>query len=411
MKKHIRDQFPALQQENKGVIPIFLDGPGGSQVPNCVLNSVVSYLGSSNANLGGAYFTSKKTQSLMSDARQAAADLYNAPSTNNIVFGANATSLAFHFSRAIANTWQRGDEIIVTALDHYSNVSPWILAAEEKGVVVHQVPVVETDCTLDRQTLLRLINDKTKFVAVTHASNTTGSIVDVKGVVEDIKSHSEALVYVDAVHYVPHASVDVQALNCDFLVSSAYKYFGPHLGVLFAKESLLSSLSPYKVAPAKDENPGRWETGTQSFEALAGFISAVDYIASLSDLPVTKTRRERICAGYEQIIQHEKMLSSYFLSNLKDYAGIQLFGLSFSEDRTPTFAFRIEGIAPRVVSEFFAQYDVCIWDGNFYAQGLYEQLGLTDIGGVIRVGCMHYNSIHELERFFELLEQCILLHK
>ncbi|WP_432474608.1 cysteine desulfurase-like protein [Amphritea sp. HPY] len=403
----IRSQFPALQQEIGAVAPVFFDGPGGAQVSQSVLDAMVAYLGRYNANLGGAYFSSHKTVELMADARQAAADFYNAADSNEILFGANATTLTFTMSRAIAREWQAGDEIIVTALDHYSNVSPWVLAAEEKGVIVHQVRVNEADCSLDYDHLASLLNHKTRLVACTYASNTTGSVVDMPKVIALVKQHSQALTYIDAVHYAPHQLIDVQALGCDLLVSSAYKYFGPHLGVMYGKAEVLARLQPYKVAPAKDVNPNRWETGTQNYEALAGFIAAIDYLASLSS-EVTVDRREQLVASYQQITLHEQKLSKLFLDRLNSYTNIKLFGIADASrlaERTPTFAFRIDNIEPRAVSEFFGQQHICIWDGNFYAQGLYDQLGLTDIGGVVRVGCMHYNSASEIDRFFTVLDQ------
>lgn len=407
MVEKVRKQFPALQQEVNGLVPVFFDGPGGAQVSQSVLEAMTGYLGRYNANLGGAYFSSHKTSELMADARQAGADFYNAGSSDEIIFGANATTLTFAFSRAIARDWQVGDEIIVTALDHYSNVSPWVLAAEEKGVIVHQVQVNETDCTLDYEHLTALLSSKTRLVACTYASNTTGSIVDMHKLIEQVKGHSQALTYIDAVHYAPHQLIDVQALDCDFLVTSAYKYFGPHLGVLYGKAQVLEKLRPYKVAPAKDVNPNRWETGTQNYEALAGFIAAVEYLASLADNQ-SLSRCKRLIESYRKIADHELQLSRSFLKRLAEYPQIRIFGIEdvATEDvRTPTFAFRINHVEPRKVSEFFGEHHVCIWDGNFYAQGLYEQLGLTDIGGVIRVGCMHYNTQAEIEKFFNLLDQ------
>ena len=276
-------------------------------------------------------------------------------------------------------------------------------------MVVHHAPVNEDDCSLDEVALLKLVNDKTRLVAVTYASNTTGSIVDLGDLIAKIKANYKPLIYVDAVHLVPHCSVDVQALDCDFLVSSAYKYYGPHLGVLYAKKVQQENLVPYKVAPAKDINPNRWETGTQSFEALSGFTAAINYLASLSDNK-DASRRKRLETSYGLIQQWENELGEYFLKQLADFENITLYGRDSSEGRTPTFAIRIEGLAPSDVSTFFAQQQVCIGDGNFYAQGLYEQLGLTELGGVIRIGLMHYNEKHEIDRFFMLLRECLSSH-
>ena len=405
----LRRQFPALMQQVAGQSPIFLDGPGGSQVPQSVLSAMTAYLGYYNSNLGGAFFSSDKTVELMANARQAAADLLNAPSAQNIVFGPNMTSLTFSFSRAISRDWQAGDEIIVTNADHFSNVSSWQQAAQDKGVKVQTALINEADCSLDMAQFESLLNSNTKLVAVTYASNTTGSINDIKRIIE-LAHAVGALVYVDAVHYAPHELVDVQALDCDFLACSAYKFFGPHLGMVYGKTQHLEGFTPYKVEPAKDVAPGRWETGTQSFEALAGFITAVDYIAAISGLDEGHTRREKLAAAFAKTKQHEMALSEYFLTRLVNYPRIKLFGIDDLErlnERTPTFALTFEGLEPREVSEFLGKQHICVWDGNFYAQGLCEQLGVLDKGGVVRIGCMHYNTTEELDKLFDLFDQLL----
>jgi cysteine desulfurase family protein (TIGR01976 family) len=401
----IRRQFPALMQSINGTAPIFLDGPGGSQVPQSVLSAMSAYLGYFNSNLGGAFFSSHKTVSLMDDARQAVADLLNAPSKSQIVFGANMTSLTFSFSRAISRDWQAGDEVIVTNADHYSNVSSWRQAAEDKGAKVQAVRINEADCTLDLEHYASLLSTNTKLVAVTYASNTTGSINDIKRIVE-MAHQVGALVYVDAVHYAPHELIDVQALDCDFLACSAYKFFGPHVGIVYGKKVHLEGFTPYKVEPAKDVIPGRWETGTQSFEGLAGVIAAIEYIASLSDLPKTATRRESLTDAFAKTKAHEMALSEYVLKRIAEFPEITLYGIADQTrlaERTPTFALTFAGIEPRKVSEFLGEHHICVWDGNFYAQGLCEQLGVMDKGGVVRIGCMHYNTIDELATLFDKL--------
>ena len=402
-----RAQFPALNQKIDDTQPIFFDGPGGSHPSQTVLNAIIGYLSTSNSNLGGAYFSSRQTEQTMIRAREAAKDLYCAKDANEIVFGANATSLSFMMSRVLSKTWQQGDEIIVTALDHYSNVSPWVIEANKAGVIVHQVKVNEEDCTLDYKHLSRLINLKTRLIACSYASNITGSIVDVAKVIELTKSNSNALIYVDAVHLAPHQLIDVQALGCDFLVSSAYKYFGPHLGVLFAKAQHLNELSPDKVAPAKNINPNRWETGTQNYEAMAGLSATIDYLSSLAGVE-GGSRRDKLETAFQNIAMYEHELSRLFLNKINAYPQITLYGIKDKgrlNERTPTFAFTIKGVNPRAVSEFFGAHYVCIWDGHFYAPGLINQLGLTESGGVIRVGCMHYNTVDEVEYFFVLLDK------
>ncbi|MEM5550607.1 cysteine desulfurase-like protein [Pseudoalteromonas neustonica] len=405
----LRRQFPALMQQVAGKSPIFLDGPGGSQVPQSVLSAMSAYLGYYNSNLGGAFFSSDKTVELMTNARQAAADLLNAPSSDQIVFGANMTSLTFSFSRAISRDWQASDEIIVTNADHFSNVSSWQQAAEDKGVKVNTALINEADCSLDLAHFESLLNNNTKLVAVTYASNTTGSINDIKRIVE-LAHAVGALVYVDAVHYAPHELIDVQALDCDFLACSAYKFFGPHLGMVYGKREHLEGFTPYKVEPAKDVIPGRWETGTQNFEALAGLISAVDYIAAISELDDSHPRREKLAVAFTKTKQHEMVLSEYFLTRLVNYPNITLFGIDDLDrlaERTPTFALTFEGLTPREVSEFLGKQHICVWDGNFYAQGLCKQLGVLDSGGVVRIGCMHYNTIEELDKLFDLFDQLL----
>ena len=405
----IRKQFPALMQEVNGISPVFLDGPGGAQVPQSVLTAMSSYLGRYNSNLGGAFFSSHQTVELVTKARQTAATFLNAPSTEQIVFGPNMTSLTFSFSRAISRDWQASDEIIVTNADHFSNVSSWRQAAEDKGATVHALEVDTADCSLDLVQLKSLLNENTKLVAVTYASNTTGTINDIKAIVE-MAHNVGALVYVDAVHLAPHQLVDVQQLDCDFLACSAYKFFGPHLGLVYAKRMHLESFKPYKVEPATDQIPGCWETGTQSFEAMAGFIQAVEYIASLSELNSDEPLRTRLTTAFTKIKAHEETLSQYFLERISGYQQIQLFGISELSrlgQRTPTFAIRIDGFTPREVSEHLGKHHLCVWDGNFYAKGLCEQLNVLDKGGVIRIGCMHYNTIDELARFFDVLDELL----
>ncbi|EKE70983.1 cysteine desulfurase-like protein [Gallaecimonas xiamenensis] len=404
----LRDQFPALNQDLNGRAPVFLDGPGGSQVPQSVLDAMTGYLGRFNANLGGAYFSSQRTTAVMQAAREAARDLLGARRAEEIIFGPNMTTLTFALSRAISRDWQAGDEVIVTALDHYSNVSSWMQAAADKGVTVHQIPLKADDCTLDYEALFAKLGPKTRLVALTHASNTTGSMVDVKRVV-DAAHQAGALVWVDAVHFTPHELVDVQAIGCDFLACSAYKFFGPHLGMVCGRYQLLEALTPYKVEPATDLVPGKFETGTQSFEALAGFVAAVDYLAGVagqgSDLP----RRERLKASYQAIKQHEMALSQYFLERAATVPGLTLYGITDQTrlaERTPTFAFTLKGVANRAVSEAMANAGVCLGDGNFYALGLVRQLGLEE-SGIVRVGCMHYNSTEELGRFFDVLQDLV----
>ncbi|MGL5109261.1 MAG: cysteine desulfurase-like protein [Vibrio ordalii] len=398
----VRTQFSALSQIYHGKPVSFLDGPGGSQVPKSVIEKMSEYLGHFNSNLGGHYFSSQITTDLILQARESVQALLNAESSGNIVFGANMTSLTFQLSRAISRDWQAGDEVIVTALDHYSNVSSWQQAAQDKHVTVHQVQVNQQDCTLDIEHLLSLLNPKTKLVAVTYASNTTGSIVDVKRIV-DAAHQVGAMVYVDAVHYAPHHLIDVQELGCDFLTCSAYKFFGPHVGIIYIASQWLHALKPYKVEPATNIGPGRFETGTQSFEGLAGVIAAVEYLAQWGD--ASGSLRERLIDSFIQYNQHERQLSEYFLYKLKGLSSAKLYGLTKanSELRTPTFAIRLSNHHPEFVAKTLGEHNICVWNGHFYALGLVRQLDLENSGGVVRIGFMHYNTRSEIDALFDVL--------
>ncbi|MFV8405375.1 cysteine desulfurase-like protein [Vibrio harveyi] len=402
----IREQFPALAQYHNDRPVTFFDGPGGSQVPQSVLDSMVSYLGHFNSNLGGHYFSSQATVDVMQSARESAQALLNAPSSGNIVFGANMTSLTFQLSRAISRDWKEGDEIIVSALDHYSNVSSWQQAAGDKGVIVHQVRINEHDCTLDLEHLQSLLSEKTRLVAVTYASNTTGSIVDIHQVVE-LAHRIGAQVYVDAVHYAPHHLVDVQAIGCDFLACSAYKFFGPHVGIAYIADQWLHSIKPYKVEPATNIGPGRFETGTQSFEGLAGVTAAIEYLAQFGDEGASL--RQRLEQSYALYNQHEQQLSAHFLQRLSALDGVNLFGINdeSSQLRTPTFALTFDKYAPEFIAKTLGEHNICVWNGHFYALGLVRQLGLEESGGVVRIGCMHYNTTAEIDMLFDVLESIL----
>ncbi|OEE74732.1 cysteine desulfurase-like protein [Vibrio genomosp. F6] len=399
----VREQFSALSQQYNGKPVIFLDGPGGSQVPKSVLDSMTSYLGFYNSNLGGHFFSSQHTTNLMTQARESVQALVNAETPDNMVFGANMTSLTFQLSRAISRDWKAGDEIIVTALDHYSNVSSWQQAAEDKGVVVHQVKVDESNCSLDMDHFASLLSEKTKLVAVTFASNTTGSIVDVTTVIEQAHSVG-AKVYVDAVHYAPHHLIDVQDLGCDFLACSAYKFFGPHVGIAYIAPQWLQTIQPYKVEPATNLGAGRFETGTQSFEGLAGVIQAVEYLSQWGEKG--SSLRKKLEQSFSQYNQHEQALSEYFLKRLSTLGDkVALHGRDEADSnlRTPTFALTFKHHHPEFVAKSLGEHNICVWNGHFYALGLIRQLGLEESGGVVRIGFMHYNTIEEVDQLFEAL--------
>jgi cysteine desulfurase family protein (TIGR01976 family) len=397
-----RAQFSALTQHYNDQPVIFFDGPGGSQVSRGVLEKMTDYLGKYNANLGGHYFSSHVTGEVMNNARESVRALLNAPTPDNIIFGMNMTSLTFHLSRIISRHWQAGDEIIVTELDHYANVSSWQQAANDKQVTVHQIPLQQADCSLDVARLCEQITAKTRLVAVTYASNVTGSIVDIKTITE-AAHRVGAQVYVDAVHYAPHNLIDVQTLGCDFLVCSAYKFFGPHIGMAYIAPQWLQRLQPYKVEPATDVGPGRFETGTQSFEGLAGVTAAVDYLAQWGTPGASL--RERLQESFADYHRHEENLCRYFLQRLQQIDDVQLYGSPQADcqRRTPTFALTFKRHAPEQVARRLGRHNICVGSGHFYAQGLIQRLNLQDSGGVLRIGMMHYNTLQEIDTLFELL--------
>ena len=334
----LREQFPALQQEIAGQPVVYVDGPGGTQVPQRVIKAMGGYLTRGSSNLGGPFLTSQQTDATLAAARQAIQALYNARQPEEIIFGQNMTSLTFAFSRALARTWQPGDEIIVTQLDHDANISPWLLAAEDRGVTVRWLDFRPADCTLRLDQLPSLLNERTRLVAVTFASNAVGSITDVRQVVE-MAHQVGALVYVDSVHYAPHGLIDVQALDCDFLVSSVYKYFGPHTGALYGKYEHLDRLTAYKVRPSSNIPAGKWETGTQSFESLAGVAAAVEYLAKIGG--PKGSLRELLVRAIGRIKQYEMELSERFLRGAAAIPGLHVYGITdieCLEQRTPTFA-------------------------------------------------------------------------
>jgi cysteine desulfurase family protein (TIGR01976 family) len=398
----VRGQFPSLELSVEGRPAIFLDAPGGTQVPTAVTRAVRDYYRKNNSNVGGRFVTSKNTAEIIHKTRTALADFVHANRPEEIVFGQNMTSLTFALSRALAKTWSPGSEIIVTSLDHDANISPWKLAAADRGCTVRTWEMHTEDCTLRIEDLRPLVSEKTCLIAVTLASNAVGSHVDVSRVVE-LVSGAGIKVFVDAVHFAPHSRIDVQALGCDFLACSAYKFFGPHIGVLWGKYQWLDELEAYKVRPSSATPPGKWETGTQSFESIAGTSGALDYIQE------TGYKANGSCGtgGAMQAIQeYESELSLRFLHGLHELKRAALFGLSNPDDiqhRTPTFAIRIEGLHPDEAAEKLAGRGIFVWSGNFYAADLIDRLGLTDSGGVLRLGFTHYHTIDEVDRTLNAL--------
>jgi cysteine desulfurase family protein (TIGR01976 family) len=409
----VRSQFPSLSQTVHGHPAAFLDGPGGTQVPQRVIDAISDYLRRDNANTGGAYATSRHTDAMLSDARAAMGDFLNC-SGDEIVFGPNMTTLTYAMSRAIGREWGAGDEIVVTRLDHDANVSPW-LALEEKGVTVRWAEIHEEDCTLDLDDLASKINKKTRLVAIGYASNAVGTINPVKKIV-GMAHAAGALAYVDAVHYGPHGLIDVATLDCDFLVCSTYKFFGPHMGVLFGKREHLARLRPYKVRPLTDAVPNRWEWGTLNHECIAGITACVEYIADLGRRghPEAATRRGAIVGAFEAIHRYEHGLMERLMGGLAEMEHVKVYGISerarFAE-RCPTIALRVVNQnaeqTPLALAAKLGDRGFFTWDGNYYALNLTEQLDVEKSGGFLRIGLVHYNTIEEVERLLEALSQIV----
>ncbi len=402
----IRAQFPALSQAEGGHSVVFMDGPGGTQVPGAVIDAIAKYMTTSNANSHGHFTTSRRTDAMVAEARQAIADLLGCTGSE-VIFGANMTTLTFAFSRAIGRALQPGDEIVVTRLDHDANVSAW-MALQERGIKIRTVDIQVADCTLDLAHLQTLLNERTKVVAVCYASNAVGTINDIAKI-SQLAHEVGAWVYVDAVHYAPHGFIDVRALDCDFLTCSAYKFFGPHLGILYGKRELLDRLSPYKVRPSSNESPDRWETGTLSFEALAGTIATIHYLAKLGRhcQPGVATQREAIGVAMAAIGHHEQTLVKYLISNLLEIPGMRVYGITdpaHFDQRTPTVAIRLPGQTPAEIAQALGDRGIYTWHGNFHALNLTERLQVESLGGFLRIGLVHYNRLEEVQYLLDALQ-------
>lgn len=402
-----RAQFPSLELQVNGHAAAFLDGPAGTQVPRQVMDAVQNYFLRANANTGGAFATSRSTDAIIASAREAMADFFHCHK-DEVVFGPNMTTITFALARAIGRELSAGDEIVVTTLDHDANVAPW-RALEEKGVVIRQVDIHERDCTLDLDDLERKLTPKTKLVAVGYASNAVGTINPVAEITK-LAHAAGALMFIDAVHYAPHGPIDVRALDCDFLVCSPYKFFGPHMGTLYGKREQLLRFRPYKVRPAPDTVPDRWETGTQVQELVAGIAAAVEYLAELgrrSDASA-KDRRRALLAAYRATRQHEMALFSHLLEGLLSISGLRFFGISDPNqfhNRCSTVSVRLANHTPTEVATFLGNRGIFTWDGNYYALNLTERLGVEPTGGLLRIGLVHYNTAEEVHRLLAALEE------
>ncbi len=407
----VRSQFPALSKP-----VIFFDNPGGTQIARHSLDRITHYLLECNANHEGAFATSVASDAILEEAHRAMADFYNAPSAEEIIFGNNMTTLTLHLSRSISRAWNPGDSIVVTRLDHDANVTPWVLAAQDRGVDVLWVDFDVEDGTLKLDDLQRALERKPRLLAVGYASNALGTINPLHKIIE-MAHAAGTIVYVDAVQYAAHGPIDVQKLDCDFLVSSSYKFFGPHCGILYGKRHLLEELFAYKVRPASNALPYKFETGTQNHEGIAGVLGAVEYyewlgkefgdehLEGLAEEGYSGRRLE-LKKGLTAVHAYELELTRALLSALQSVPGLQLYGLTDPkklEQRVATFSFRLNDLHPRRVAEQLAERNIYVWDGNYYAINVTERLGLEDQGGLVRVGAVHYNTLEEVEQLKEAL--------
>lgn len=398
----VRSQFPALSLKIEGQPVVYLDNPAGTQVPQRVIDRTAEYWRTMNANRGGAFVTSEETDALIAEVRQAAAVFLNAASADEIVFGPNMTTLTFSVSRAIGRELRPGDEILVTRLEHDANVSPW-LALQEQGVKVRFVDIAVPQCTLDMEDFTRQLGPRTRLVAVTHASNAVGTIPDLAAISRAAHA-AGAWVWVDAVHYGPHGPIDVRAIDCDFLVCSSYKFYGPHQGILYGRRELLERLRPYKVRPASDEGPSRWETGTQNHECLAALLGAFDYLADLGGAP--QMTRPALEAAMARIQAHERALAARLIDGLEQINGVQIYGITDGEQlnrRAPTVSLTWSPHRPEDLARWLGSHHVFTTHSDHYATELMSRLGLVEQGGTLRIGVAHYNTASEVDLVLELL--------
>jgi len=407
----IRQQFPSLDRP-----AVFFDNPGGTQIARQSAERIQRYLLECNANHGGAFKSSIESDSVLDEAHRAMADFLNASSGDEIVFGPNMTTLTFSVSRALARTLKAGDELLVTRLDHDANISPWLLAAEDRGCHVTWVDFDVEDCTLSLEDFARALERRPKIAAFGYASNAVGTINPANKLTQ-MAHEAGALVYVDAVQYAPHGPIDVQDLGCDFLVCSAYKFFGPHVGALYGRYDLLEQLQAYKVRPAPDLPPGKFETGTQNHEGIAGVLGTLEYLEWLGNQfggEQAEGLRESNYSGRGLALKqamlavraYEFELSRALIQALEAIPGLHIHGvtdLKRLDQRVPTVSFTLEGKEPRQIAEMLSKLGICVWDGNYYALAVTERLGVEQQGGMVRVGATHYNTLEEVDRLSKAL--------
>ena len=403
----IRSQFPALDQRDDGVARVYFDNPAGTQVPQRVVDAMSHCMLDASANLGGYFRTSEVAGDIVADAQQAMADFLNAPSPDEIIFGQNMTSLTFHVSRSIGRRFNAGDEIILSQMDHDANVEPWVLLARDRGLTIRWLPFDTETFEFDLRKLEELLNERTRLVCVCAASNLTGTINDVEAICR-MSREAGAWTYIDAVQSAPHVVNDVQQFGCDFLVCSPYKFFGPHQGVLWGRREVLESLEPYKVRPAPSEIPWCFSPGTASHEGMAGTAAAVEYFAWVGETMAggQGSRRQKLCAGMAAIAEYEQQLSKHLVQGLQSIPGITIHGITAVEAmsrRGPTVAFTHSRHTPDDIAKALAAANIFAWSGHNYAVEVARSLGIYESGGAVRVGPVHYNTMAELDRLFEVL--------
>lgn len=416
--EQIRGKFPALNIKDSGVRRIYFDNPAGTQVPIEVIEALQKCMIESNANIQGGFETSNRVDKILDEFHQSMADFLNATSSEEIIFGQNMTTLTLHISRSIGRLLSKGDEIILSRMDHDANISPWLLLAEDIGLSVKWLSFDTEKYEFDLNCLENLLSDKTKLICIGGASNLLGTINDIKSICK-IAKKANALTYIDAVQLAPHVSIDVQDIDCDFLVCSAYKFFGPHQGILWGKRKLLKSLSPYKVRPATSELPGCFETGTQSHEGMAGTTAAVNYFAWIgreyaeSYQIENKYKNERtkfVHAALDYLFEYEKILTIDLINGLQNIKNVQVQGITEKnalDRRLPTVSFSVSGLSPSRIAEGLAKENIFVWSGHSYALEVVKSLNLLDEGGVLRTGPVHYNTINEIHEFLEILDKLI----
>ncbi len=408
----VRGKFPALSLTDNGRRRVYLDNPAGTQVPQAVADAVARCLLSTNANLGGYFATTLAAQAVVDDAHAAIADFLGAASPEEIIIGANMTTLTYDMSRTLGRTMKPGDEIIVTRMDHEGNVSPWLQLAEDLGLTVRWLPFDEKSWQVEEATLASLLSDRTRLVALNYASNLTGSINRVKSLTAMAKQ-AGALVYVDAVQFAPHGLIDVQDIGCDFLVCSAYKFFGPHMGILWGRRGVIDGLEPYKCRCSSNGLPERFELGTPQIELMAGLTAAVDYFAGLGEAQGQGgSRRQKIAKAFEVAIAYENLLAQRLIDGLSDISGLTIRGITDPKrlgDRVPTVSFTVDGIVPETIVRQMNAENIFLWSGHNYAWEIVHQLGIPAEQGVVRIGIAHYNTSAEIDETLESVHRVIAM--